>query len=112
MLKMAKQKMLPRRITKILIDMGKLHIKASMCNDCCGAKATGSPWRNKESKHMQSHIKRPTQPGEVVSVDQLESSIPGFIGQMTGRLTRQCIVGSTIFVDHASDLSYVYHQFL
>jgi len=29
---------------------------------------------------------------------------------MTGKLTRQCIVGSTIFVDHASDLSYVYHQ--
>ncbi len=29
---------------------------------------------------------------------------------MTGRLTKQRIVGSTIFVDHASDLSYVYHQ--
>jgi hypothetical protein len=28
MLKMAKQKMLPRRITKILTDMGKLQIKA------------------------------------------------------------------------------------
>jgi len=45
-----------------------------------------------------------------VSVDQLESSIPGFIGQMTGRLTNQRIVASTIFVDHASDLSFVYHQ--
>jgi hypothetical protein len=110
MLKMAKQKMLPRRITKILTDMGKLHIKAPMCNDCCGAKATRRPWRNKESKHKQSHIKRPTHPGEVVSVDQLESSVPGFIGQMTGRLTKQRIMGSTIFVDHASDLSYVYHQ--
>ena len=29
---------------------------------------------------------------------------------MTGRLTNQCIVASAIFVDHASDLSYVYHQ--
>ncbi len=38
------------------------------------------------------------------------ASIPGFIGQMTGRLTNQRIVASTIFVDHASDLSYVYHQ--
>jgi len=109
MTKMAKQKMLPRRITKILSDMGKLYIKPPMCNDCCGAKATRRPWRHKGSKHRQSHIKRATHPGEVVSVDQLESSIPGFIGQMTGRLSRQRIVGSTIFVDHASNLSYVYH---
>ncbi|MFN9981645.1 MAG: GAG-pre-integrase domain-containing protein, partial [bacterium] len=72
MLKMAKQKMLPRRITKILSDMGKLHIKAPMCNDCCGAKATRRPWRGKESRHKPSHLKRPTHPGDVVSVDQLE----------------------------------------
>jgi hypothetical protein len=58
----------------------------------------------------QKHLKKPTHPGEIVSVDQLESSIPGFIGQMTGRLTNQRIVVSTIFVDHASDLSYVYNQ--
>jgi hypothetical protein len=45
-----------------------------------------------------------------VSVDQLEPSIPGFIGQMTGRLTNQCIVASTVYVDHASDLSYDYLQ--
>jgi len=45
-----------------------------------------------------------------VAVDQLESSIPGFKGQMTGKLTNQHIVASTIYVDHASDLSYVYHQ--
>jgi hypothetical protein len=55
-------------------------------------------------------MKKATYPGEVISVDQLESSIPGFIGKMTGKLTRQCIVASTIFVDHASDFSYVYHQ--
>jgi hypothetical protein len=29
---------------------------------------------------------------------------------MTGKLTRQCIVASTIFVDHATDFSCVYHQ--
>jgi hypothetical protein len=69
MTKMAKQKMLPRRITKILSDMGWLHIKPPMCNDCCGAKATRRPWRHKGSKHRQSHIKRATHPGEVVSVD-------------------------------------------
>jgi hypothetical protein len=29
---------------------------------------------------------------------------------MTGKLTKQCIVASKIFVDHAHDISYVYHQ--
>ena len=45
-----------------------------------------------------------------MSVDQLESSIPGFTGQMTGKLTNQRMVASTVYADHASDLSYVYHQ--
>ena len=29
---------------------------------------------------------------------------------MTEKLTNKCIVASTIYVDHASDFSYVYHQ--
>jgi len=110
MINMAKQNMLPRRITKILVDMSKQHRKPPMCNDCCGAKATRKPWRGKSAKYNQRHLKKATYPGEVISVDQLESSIPGFIGQMTGKLTRQRIVASTVFVDHASDFSYVYHQ--
>jgi len=110
MIKMAKQKMLPRRITNILTTMDKHHAKPPMCNDCCAAKATRKPWRSKGKGHIQSHIKKVSNPGDIVSVDQLESSIPGFIGQMTGKLTKQRIVASTIYVDHASDLSYVYHQ--
>jgi len=107
---MAKQNMLPKRITKILNDMDKLHTKLPMCNDCCGARATRRFWRSKGVKHNQRPLKKATHPGEVISVDQLESSIPGFIGQMTGKLTRQRIVASTVFIDHASDFSYVYHQ--
>jgi hypothetical protein len=110
MTKMAKQNMLPRRITKILTSMNKQQTKPPMCNDCCGAKATRRPWRGRGAKYNQRHLKKGAHPGEVISVDQLESSIPGFIGQMTGKLTKQCIVASTVFVDHASDLSYVYHQ--
>jgi len=110
MTKMAKQGMLPRGITKILTTMGKQHTKPPMCNDCCGAKATRKPWRGKGKRYIQKHLKKTPYPGEVVSVDQMESSIPGFIGQMTGKLTNQRIVASTVYVDHASDLSYVYHQ--
>jgi hypothetical protein len=80
MTKMAKQSMLSRRITKILIDMEKQHSKPPMCNNCCGAKATRRPWRGKSAKYNQRHIKKATHPGEVISVDQLESSILGFIG--------------------------------
>ncbi len=110
MSRMAKQHMLPRRITRILKRLGKQDTKPPMCNDCCGAKATRRPWRTTADKRNISHIKSATKPGEVVSVDQLESSIPGFIGQMTGKLTRQRIIGTTVYVDHASDFSFVYHQ--
>jgi hypothetical protein len=110
MTKMAKQGMLPRGITKILTIMTKQCTKPPMCNDCCGARAMRKPWGGKGKRYIQRHLKKTPHPGEVVSVDQLESSIPGFIGQMTGKLTNQCIVASTVYVDHASDLSYVYHQ--
>jgi hypothetical protein len=75
MTKMAKQGMLPRGITKILITMSKQHTKPPMCNDCCGAKATRRPWRGKGKRYKQKHLKKTPHPGEVVSVDQLESSI-------------------------------------
>jgi hypothetical protein len=65
----------------------------------------------KESRIMdKSHIRKVSRPGDVVSVDQLESFIPGLIGQMTGKLIKQQIVGSNIYVDHSSDLSSIYHQ--
>jgi hypothetical protein len=76
---MAKQNMLPRRITKILVDMGKQHSKPPMCNDCCGVKETRRPWRGKSAKYNQRHIKKANHPGEVISVDQVESSIPGLL---------------------------------
>ena len=90
--------------------LDKQDTKPPMCNDCCGAKATRRPWRTGASKRNTSHIKSATKPGEAVSVDQLESSIPGIIGQMTGKLTRQRIIGTTVYVDHASDFSFVFHQ--
>jgi hypothetical protein len=74
-----------------------------MCNDCCGAKTSRKPWRAKGNKE-KGHIKKALRPRDIVLVDQLESSRPGFIGQ------KQRIVGSAIYVDHALDLSYVYHQ--
>jgi hypothetical protein len=90
--------------------MDREKINPPMCNDCYGAKATRKPWRVKGNKLNRNHVRKAVNPGDVVSVDPWESSNPGFIGQIIGKLTRQRIIGSTVYVDHASDLSYVYHQ--
>ena len=45
MTRMAKLKMLPKEITRILKTMDKQRVKPPMCNDCCGARATRKPWR-------------------------------------------------------------------
>jgi hypothetical protein len=51
-----------------------------------------------------------TRPGECVSVDQLESQVPGFKGQTKGFFFRKRYKVATIFVDHYSRLSYVHLQ--
>ena len=45
-----------------------------------------------------------------MSVDQLESRTPGFIGVMRGFVTKRRYTSATIFIDHFSDLSYVHMQ--
>ena len=105
-------KMLPRGISQILKRMEEGTTKHPMCNDCYCASASRTPWRHKPTKEEKRRLSRreDMKPGDVVSVDQLESATPGFMGQITGRLTKQRIVGSTIFVDQASDFTYIHHQ--
>jgi transposase InsO family protein len=112
MTRMANKDMLPSYITRILKTMDKQCRKGPICNDCYSASAARTPWRTKPNKQMKQTEDRRANlsPGDVVSVDQLETSTPGFIGQITEILTRQRIVGSTIFVDQASDMGYVYHH--
>ena len=51
-----------------------------------------------------------TEPGQIVSVNQLESPMPGFIVQLKGNLTKQRYRYATIFVDQYSYLSNVFLQ--
>ena len=51
-----------------------------------------------------------TEPGAVVSVDQLVSPTPGFISQMTGRLPTKRYNYATVFVEQSSKLGYIYIQ--
>ena len=64
------------------------------------------------SGKQYAHLKEAKGPGDVISVDQLVSSVPpGFIAQektnVPYKLTRQRFKAATIFVDHFSCLSYV-----
>ena len=51
-----------------------------------------------------------TEPGQCISVDQLESRTPGLIAQVKGWLTKKRYQAATIFVDHYSSLPYVFLQ--
>ena len=54
--------------------------------------------------------KMATQPGQIVSVDQLESNSPGLIAQLKGKLTQQRYKYDTVFVDQFSGYTFVYLQ--
>jgi hypothetical protein len=91
MIKLANKKMLPQRITQILKKMEKQRSKPPMCNDCYCASAARTPWRTKPTKDDNKKLDRISKlkPGEIVAVDQLESSVPGLLGQITGIPTTQ-----------------------
>ena len=85
-----------------------LAVKKPFCAACQYGKMTKRPWRVKgENKHA---TKTATQPGQVVSVDQLESNSPGLIAQLKGKLTQQRYKYATIFVDQFSGYTFVFLQ--
>jgi len=96
---LAKQGVIPRRLAKV---------PPPMCAACAYAKATRKPWRSKTRNDYEEIVY--TQPGEMVSVDQLVSPTPGLVAQMTGKLTTSRYKYATVYMDHASRLGYVYLQ--
>eukprot|EP00956_Cyclotella_meneghiniana_P030363 scaffold76066_cov32-Cyclotella_meneghiniana.AAC.1 len=67
---------------------------------------TKVPWRTKSKDNNQVH--EATYPGECVSVDQLQSTQPGFFAQLKGKLTTRRYNSATVFVDHYSRLRYIH----
>ena len=96
---MAHQGILPRRLA---------HSKIPSCSTCLYRKATKRAWQSKQGKQRQE--KKALKPGEVISVDQMVSPVPGLIAQMAGFLTRQCYKYATVFVDQASRMGFIYLQ--
>ena len=94
---MARQGILPRKLA---------HCKIPSCSACLYGKATKIAWRSKLGKHTTE--RKTLKPGEVISVDQMVSPVPGLIAQMVGFLTRQRYKYATVFVDQASRMGFVY----
>ena len=78
------------------------------CAACQYGKMTRRPWRVKGDDKGMAKIA--TYPGQVVSVDQLESTSPGFITQLKGTLTQQRYTYAKVFVDQFSRYTFVYMQ--
>jgi hypothetical protein len=74
---------------------------------CPYGRAAKKIWR---TKGQTNRIRTVTKPGQCVSVDQLESPVPGFKGQNKGSFYQELYKMETIFVDHFSRLSFVYLQ--
>jgi hypothetical protein len=102
------------QIIKRMAELGILPKKLAQatppkCAGCLFGTTTKKPWRNKGIKpKVVVHLD--TSPGQMLSVDHLESSAAGFISKLKGRLTRRRYKAATIFVDHFSRMSYVYLQ--
>jgi GAG-pre-integrase domain len=97
---MALRGQLPRRLANCPIPS---------CQSCLFGKQTRRPWRTKDLTNVIKGIEA-EKPGDCVSVDQLESSVPGLVGQLKGSLTHKRYKVATIFVDHFSALSFVHLQ--
>ena len=99
---MAKCGLLPKKLAKCQIPT---------CTSCLYGKATRRPWRTKPKLGQQGgKLRTAMEPGQCISVDQLESSTPGLIAQIKGWLTKKRYRVATIFVDHFSGLSYIHLQ--
>ncbi len=70
---------------------------------------TKLPWCSKELA-LSHKIFIATKPGEIVSVDQMESTEVGFFAQLKGSLTKKRYRYCTVFVDHFSPLRFVHLQ--
>ena len=92
-----------------VIDKSFKDMPTPVCSACAFAKMKKRQWKQKSQTNWKEP-RKPTQPGEVVSVDQMKSDTKGFVAQMTGRLTTSRYEYATVFVDQFSRLGYVHLQ--
>ena len=87
---MAKRGLLPKKLAKSQIPT---------CTSCLYGKATRRPWRTKPKVGQQGgKLRTASEPGQCISIDQLESSTPGLIAQIKGWLTKKRYKVATILL--------------
>ena len=81
---LAKQGIIPKKLASV---------PPPKCPSCLYGKAHKKPWRTHQ---VNSKIKPSTIPGAVVSIDQLESPIPGFVPIARGQPTTSRYRGASV----------------
>jgi hypothetical protein len=89
---------IPKKLSKL---------KPPMCAGCLFGAMTKLLWRGKEFAFSRE-IFAATKPGEIVSVDKMESTEMGFFTQLKGSLTKKRYRYCTVFVDHFSRLCFIH----
>jgi hypothetical protein len=91
---------IPKKLSKL---------KSSKCAGCLFGMMTKLPWCSKElaSSHK---IYITAKPGEIVAVNQMESTEVGFFAQVKGSLTKKGYRYCTVFADHFSRLHFMHLQ--
>ena len=74
---------------------------------CLYTRINRRPWMQSSKKNMDKE-KDPERPGDVILVDHIRSPTPGLIAQMTGFMTTKRYHYTTLYLDQASRLSYIY----
>eukprot|EP00957_Ditylum_brightwellii_P211057 15365711-Ditylum_brightwellii.AAC.1 len=90
--------LLPRRL---------MTVASPKCAACTIGAMTKRLWRTKAQPNTIHPV---AAPGKVLSVDQLESSMQGFIAQLQGALTKQHYHSATIFTNNFSGYTYAHLQ--
>lgn len=78
-----------------------------VCATCVYGKMIRKQWQNKSVETYENQSLDAKVAGELVAVDQMVSPTPGFIAQITGRLTTKRYKYATIFVDIATRYGYM-----
>ena len=95
---MSQKGILPKRLLKCT---------KPFCAACQYGKLMRKPWLERGA---DDPIQKATSSSQIVSVDQLKSSMAGFIAQLKGKLTTQMYWYAAVFVDQYSQYAYVYLQ--
>jgi hypothetical protein len=71
------------------------------CSACLYAKEIRRKWKGKMA-NKSDEAKKPSKPGECISVDQLKLPTPGLIAQLSGFLMPKRYGYATVYIDHVS----------